>query len=363
MWTAIVSSAVLECGPAESGVGSGGEAMSNRFLSFVVGGLAAVALSVIGVNSAEAQQQGVRLLNAPCTAVVDTPVTETGTDRTYLLDYPCDLQPGERVTLILNLHGGGSSGTWQRRYFPAYDYKESQRLVVASPYSPTRSWSADDDTYLQNIVTTLVAAIGPNNVESFWLAGHSQGGATSRRLICTPFFETKVDGFLSLSGGRMGGAAPRAANAGRPAQANEPTPAAAPTPAPAAAAAPVADPSCDFSHIFAIGEHEIGPLPTSSARAERYGCDVRVRWADIVDTEPGYVHDGGRQNPGTRSWGLLPRPGRSEVFVYPGCADGRIVADVVRIDKGHTEGLEPKVTEALVRLMRSAGAGKIAAAE
>jgi hypothetical protein len=31
----------------------------------------------------------------------------------------------------------------------------------------------------------------------------------------------------------------------------------------------------------------------------------------------------------------------------------------VRIDKGHTEGLEPQVTEALVRLMVSAKGGKI----
>jgi hypothetical protein len=47
------------------------------------------------------------------------------------------------------------------------------------------------------------------------------------------------------------------------------------------------------------------------------------------------------------------------VFVYPGCRDGRVVADVVRIDKGHTEGLEPRVTEELVRLMLSARGGKL----
>jgi hypothetical protein len=47
------------------------------------------------------------------------------------------------------------------------------------------------------------------------------------------------------------------------------------------------------------------------------------------------------------------------VFVYPGCDGGRVVADVVRIDKGHTEGLEPAVTEALVELMVSAVGGKM----
>ncbi len=36
-------------------------------------------------------------------------------------------------------------------------------------------------------------------------------------------------------------------------------------------------------------------------------------------------------------------------------------ADVVRIDKGHAEGLEPNVTEALSSLMVSARGGKVAA--
>jgi hypothetical protein len=45
--------------------------------------------------------------------------------------------------------------------------------------------------------------------------------------------------------------------------------------------------------------------------------------------------------------------------VYPNCTNGRVVADVVRLEKGHTEGLEPNVTEALVKLMVSAPGGKI----
>jgi hypothetical protein len=47
--------------------------------------------------------------------------------------------------------------------------------------------------------------------------------------------------------------------------------------------------------------------------------------------------------------------------VYPGCAGGRLVADVLRLDKGHTEGLEPRVTDALLALMAGAPGGKIAA--
>ena len=104
---------------------------------------ALLASPVLAGGTAHAQQPP-KLLNAPCTAVTTAPVTEAKTGRTYLLDYPCDLKAGEKVTFILNLHGGGSSGTWQRRYFPAFDFKDQLRLVVASPYSPTRSWSATD---------------------------------------------------------------------------------------------------------------------------------------------------------------------------------------------------------------------------
>ena len=50
---------------------------------------------------------------------------------------------------------------------------------------------------------------------------------------------------------------------------------------------------------------------------------------------------------------------QAEVYVYPNCKDGKVVADIARIDKGHTEGLEPKVSEELVKLMVSAKGGKI----
>jgi len=47
------------------------------------------------------------------------------------------------------------------------------------------------------------------------------------------------------------------------------------------------------------------------------------------------------------------------VYVYPGGRDGRVIADVVRLDKGHTEGLEPRVTEELIKLMVRAPGGKV----
>src|SRR5207342_3815247 len=96
-------------------------------------------------------------------------------------------------------------GNWQRNYFPLMDYKDKYRLVIATPNSPTRVWSEADDEYLHNIVDAVVAQIGKENVKAFWLAGHSQGGMTSNRIVRTDFFKDRVDGWLSLSGGRLGG--------------------------------------------------------------------------------------------------------------------------------------------------------------
>jgi hypothetical protein len=44
--------------------------------------------------------------------------------------------------------------------------------------------------------------------------------------------------------------------------------------------------------------------------------------------------------------------------VYPDAKDERVIADILRIDKGHTEGLEPRITEAIVQLMVAAPGGK-----
>jgi hypothetical protein len=290
--------------------------------------------------------------------------TDPATGRKFFLDYPCDLKPGEKVVFILNIHGAGSIGNWQRHYFPAVDYKDKYRLVVATPTAATspvrvpgqpgvRVWVADaDDAHLQGITTAVIDAFGRQNIKAFWLAGHSQGGMTSNRIVCTPFFASKVDGWLSLSGGRIGRAEinPRFG----PPKADGSPPDPHPFPMPAASL-----PACDFSHIFETGAHEIVSLPETSPWAEKYGCAARVREADIVDDQPGYVWDYARQ--GYPVWGMKARPGKAEVFVYPHCRDHRVVADIERLDKGHTEGLEPHVTEAIVRMMVEAPGGKIAA--
>jgi hypothetical protein len=285
---------------------------------------------------------------------------EETTGRKFYLDDPDDLRPGERVTFILNLHGGGSVGAWQRAYFPAVDYRDKYRLVIATPSAatkePARRWVGEaDDDHLRGIVRQVMGKYGAANIGAFWLAGHSQGGMTSQRLLREDaFFQDRVDGWLSLSGGRLQ-PAERAPGFSVPLPPGSTAPQ---MPRPA----PQGPPDADFSHIFAIGEHEIASLPETSAWAEKYGAGPRERRPDIVDTVPGQIHDTTREGYSTKGWGLKPRPGKAEVWVYPNARDGRVIADVVRLDKGHTEGLEPKVTEELVKLIVSASGGKAAKA-
>ena len=271
---------------------------------------------------------------------------EPKTGRTFFLDYPCDLKANEELVFVLSLHGAGSIGNWQRHYFPIVDLKDKYRLIVATPTAatsePTRRWVAEaDDVFLQNVVDFIYEKFGANRIKSFWLAGHSQGGITSRRIICSSYFAARVDGWLSLSGGRLG---PTRVTFGRGAAAG--APAAAPAPVPADL------PSCDFSFIYTSGQLEIESLPSTSPWAEKYGCGARERRADIADSRPGYV-TATDQSRGP-SWGRHARPGTAEAYVYPKCRDGRVVADFVRLDKGHTEGLEPNVLEEIVKLMVSA---------
>jgi hypothetical protein len=303
--------------------------------------------------------------DCPGALVVDQgAAVEPKTGRKFFIDYSCNLKRGEKVTFILSLHGAGSYGNWQRHYFPIMDYATKYRLVIATPNSPTHLWSVNDDEYLRNIVTLVYDQLGRKNIKAFWLVGHSQGGMTSNRLVRTDFFKERVDGSLSLSGGRLGPTPPIPASfftaAGGTARGPARGANALPNPGPAglaAAMAPLCElPTGNFSFIFETGQHELGdqPIPDASPWATKLGCGARVSLPAVVDTKAGYVYDSTRQDPGSDAWGRLPRSGTAEVFEYPHCKDGRIVADVVRMGKGHTEGLEPHVTEALVKLMLSA---------
>ena len=281
------------------------------------------------------------------------------TNRKFFLDYPCDLKEGEKVVFVLNLHGGGSIGNWQRHYFPIFDLKEKYRLVVASPSGVIRAWTPEnDDQHLRNIVDYVYEQFGAQNIKAFWLAGHSQGGQTSNRLINANFYRDRLTGWVSLSGGRLGSkrediraAIPRNPGADAPTATGQPAGA-----APRLAADASVLPEFEFSHIYTAGEHEYtqaGP-PKESKWAQKLQCGPQTRRADVVDTKAGYINDSRVQQNPNKVWGLKARPGTAQVYAYPNCANGRVVADIVRIDKGHTEGLEPNVTEEIVKLMLKA---------
>ncbi|HEX4098635.1 MAG TPA: hypothetical protein VHX64_18050 [Caulobacteraceae bacterium] len=283
---------------------------------------------------------------------------EPRSGRHYFLDIPSDYRPGEQVTFLLQLHGAGSSGNWTRHYFPAVDFKDRHRLVIAAPTAsteqPIRMWTPADDSHLEDIVRSVTDRFGAGNIASFWLVGHSQGGYTSNRIVTNPFFRDRVDGWLSLSGGRIGDAPIVPGFGPRPGAAIPQAPGAPPLKL--GGTLPI---DCDISFIFATGEHEITHLPETSPWADRYGGGVRVRQAGVADERGGWVYDTRQTSFASPAWGREPRGGTAQVFVYPGCRDGRLVADVMRMDKGHTEGLEPNVTEALIRMMLSAPGGKL----
>jgi hypothetical protein len=187
---------------------------------------------------------------------------------------------------------------------------------------------------------------------------------TSNRIICTPYFRDKVDVRISLSGGRIGPTTPAGkgfGNGGDPVYKQDPSKPVPPPPAraPAPAATGPAGGDCDYSFIFENGANETIPADTSPL-ADKFGCGKRVKQANVIDPKAGYVWDATRQDPGTDGWGHYPRSGQAEVYVFPGCKGGRVVADVVRLQKGHTEGLEPNVTDKLIELATSASGGKIA---
>jgi hypothetical protein len=283
-------------------------------------------------------------------------LVDPGTGRKFYLDYPADLTETEPVTLVLSLHGAGSFAAWQRLYFPAFDCAGSHRLVIATPTAATaqrvRRWLPEaDDDHLVNVVEMVAARFGPARIASFWIAGHSQGGLTANRLVSVPYFADRVDGYLSLSGGRLGPAG-HVDGFGPPPAPGEP-------PRPRPQFSPPVLPAADLSFIFAVGEYEIVGLPEASPWAERYGAASRVRLPDVIDTEPGQVWDKYREGRSSPSWGLLPAPGVAQVYVYTGAAQGRVIADVVRLEKGHTEGLEPGITRALVQMMVDAPGGKL----
>src|SRR3990167_8684439 len=96
---------------------------------------ALLAASALG-TAAPAQNGELRCPDKDCpvaTVIATGSVDDPKTGRKFFLDYPKDLKPGEKVVFVLNLHGGGSFGNWQRHYFPIVDQVDRYRLGVGPP--------------------------------------------------------------------------------------------------------------------------------------------------------------------------------------------------------------------------------------
>jgi pimeloyl-ACP methyl ester carboxylesterase len=261
-------------------------------------------------------------------------VVEPGSGRAYYLDYPCGLEPGTSVTFILNVHGTAAPANWHRHYFPAHDFKDELGLIVATPQARgdsketrmAQQWGDDVDLgYVKGVVEDVYSRFAGLSIDRFWLVGHSQGGGYVQRLVCSEGFRERVDGVVALAGGYPGVRGEL--------------------------------PDCDFSFILETGsEDSIGNRVSERAPwADRLECGARVREADVVDTKAGYVYDTRDREDPFPGWGGEPGPGTAEVYRYPDCRDGHVLADVIRKDKGHTEGLEPNVTRRILELMLAAG--------
>ena len=96
--------------------------------------------------------------------------------------------------------------------------------------------------------------------------------------------------------------------------------------------------TCDYSHIYDSGSWEIAAMPDKSTIADKFGCKTRGARPDIVDEKAGYA--GTLAEPDPHWLGTSAAPGHREDVGLSGCQ--RVVADVLRLDKGHrrarTEG-------------------------
>ena len=172
-------------------------------------------------------------------------------------------------------------------------------------------------TYLVDLVEQVFERFGRERIRSFWLVGHSQGGMTANRLLGTDYFADRVDGWLSLSGGRIG-PAERAPNFGPP-RSEADRAAMERFLADRRRLEPPTPPTADLSFIYTTGEHEIASLPETSPWAERYGAGPRAQLPDVVDDQPGRIHDSRWDANPTLSWGRQAGARDGEDLRVPEC--------------------------------------------
>jgi polyhydroxybutyrate depolymerase len=114
-----------------------------------------------------------------------------GMDRTYTLHVP----PGDPVGLVLNLHGGGGTGTGQQNVTDFDAVADAHNLLVVYPDGYDKSWAdgrgaSPADRHHVDDVGFLVGLAGKLQNDYGIAAGHvfatgmSNGGFMSNRLAC-----------------------------------------------------------------------------------------------------------------------------------------------------------------------------------
>lgn len=141
-----------------------------------------------------------------------------GGDRPVDVTLPEGLAPGERVPLVILLHGYGVSGLVEELYMQLGGLSQSRRFAYAHPTGTVEDiggsagsyfWNAtdaccnfygsevDDSAYLAGVIDEIVAAY-PVDPKRVYLVGHSNGGFMSYRMACD--HADKVAAIVSLAG-------------------------------------------------------------------------------------------------------------------------------------------------------------------
>jgi polyhydroxybutyrate depolymerase len=130
-------------------------------------------------------------------------LTVDGTERTYLLHIPEDVE--ERPALVLMLHGSGEDATAAERTYGWTSLADDEGFVVAHPAAVDRSWNAeldrtevDDIAFLSGVVDDLVDRLDVDPARVF-VAGMSRGAMMAYSLAC----ETDVPAAIAPVAGTM----------------------------------------------------------------------------------------------------------------------------------------------------------------
>lgn len=100
-----------------------------------------------------------------------------GEYRTFIVHEPTGYSPSSQYPLVLNLHGLGSSASFQKTYTQFDDVADSLGFIVVYPNSNSNSWRTIGNTdvdFLTNLVDSVRAEYSCSSC--LFVTGFSQGG-------------------------------------------------------------------------------------------------------------------------------------------------------------------------------------------